>query len=49
MRKAAQVKEQVKNFKTDEPVEEHRSNETKMEMKVAYAKKILHGDFAIWL
>jgi hypothetical protein len=47
MRKAAQVKERVKDLKADEPVEEHRSNETKMEMKIAYARKILHGDFAI--
>ena len=39
----------MKNFKADEPVEEQRSNETKLEMKMAYAKKILHGDFAIWL
>ncbi len=47
MRKAVQMKESIKDFKTDEPIEEQQSNASKAEMKMAYAKKVLLGDFAI--
>jgi len=47
IRKAASMKEIVRGMKADDQVEEEITAQTKQEMKLAYAKKIIHGDFAI--